>query len=301
MVVQIARFIFIGREKHAILVEKHPQCFEHHKENFWSFLLLSMAFVGIAKEVITRLFYALIERSLSDKHIKELKNDSTEKHEFVYKLSNHVFKAIYYSVVTGLFIYFLRGCRLLHWYFGGELDTFERIELFKNYPCIKVPDRLVDLFLFKLGYYIYESIYSCLFHRKRHDFTENLTHHICTLGLVYASYSFNWFDYGSLVFFLTGFTDIFVSLMRITYFWENFALKITSFILMLGSFIIFRDIYQGVIQWEIYKHVHVEDHPELLDIKELTSIMQFLLSVLMILNYFWTYLMVKGLWQRMSG
>jgi hypothetical protein len=29
--------------------------------------------------------------------------------------------------------------------------------------------------------------------------------------------------------------------------------------------------------------------------------MQFLLSVLMILNYFWTYLMVKGLWQRMSG
>lgn len=130
MVILIIWFCIVGKEKHAILKKEYPQCFQHHKDTFWIILVGSMVVIGITKELITRLFFNLIERNLSKKQLEELKGNRMDKYEFVNKLSNHVFKALYYTVISLVFIYLLQDLGLLHWFFGGELDTFERVRLF---------------------------------------------------------------------------------------------------------------------------------------------------------------------------
>lgn len=184
-----------------------------------------------------------MSRCISKKHKEEYKDKPNELNEFITKMASHVFKATYYTIISSAFVYLLQDQRLLPWYFGGDLATGEPPVFFIDYPCRKMPDRLLDLYVFKIGYYIYETIYSVIFYRHRHDFTENQLHHVVTLGLVSFSYWANYFDFGAVIYFLTSVTDIPVSLMRISYFWDSTLFKYVSFIGMLGSFIVFRDIY----------------------------------------------------------
>jgi ceramide synthetase len=211
-----------------------------------------MVAIGIAKEIITRLTYSLMKMFLLQETKIEYKNPK-DLDTFLTKMASHVFKAFYYLAVSTVFVLQLKDMKIMHWFFGGELDTYARVTFFYDFPCTPAPQLVKDLNLFLVGYYTYESVFTVLYNRHRHDFAESLTHHISTLTLVSCSYVLNLWDFASYVYFLTSSSDVFVSLMRISYYWKSFAFKLFCFIGMLAGFIVMRDIFLTYALWEFYQ------------------------------------------------
>jgi len=74
---------------------------------------------------------------------------------------------------------------------------------------------LDDLYVLKISFHSYETVYSLIFMRKRRDFPEYILHHIITLGLVLFSYCTNQLSLGAVVMLTHDFTDCLVSIFKI--------------------------------------------------------------------------------------
>lgn len=135
------------------------------------------------------------------------------RHDKAEQISERMYKFFIQFVSTVGMFFILKQGNFLHKYLQGDQ---EHPQYFVNYPCVKVPKHLDDVYVLKLSYHLYELFNTIAFHRDRRDFPEYMLHHIITLVLVLFSYSINILTIGSVIMFLTDFTDCFVSLFKIT-------------------------------------------------------------------------------------
>jgi hypothetical protein len=125
----------------------------------------------------------------------------------------------------------------LHKYLLGDQED---PQYFANYPCVKIPHLLDDVYLLKFAYHIYELCYCLVYLRDRRDFPEYILHHVLTLVLIIFSYSLNLLTIGSVIMFMTDVTDCLVSLFKITADVMSDHVQHSTFVLMLASWIYLR-------------------------------------------------------------
>lgn len=181
--------------------------------------------------------------------------------------------------------------------FGGS-QTDEVFIILENYPCKEVTYSLRVGSLLQIAYFSYEAVSHMYLHFDRPDTPEYVLHHVTTLCLVYLGYALNYNGLGTPICALNAMTDVFVSLMRIVYFFpERKGYQLTVYVLMLGGFLYCRD-YLGVrILYQYYVEIWANPNAE----QRLKTMFPFFacnMALLSMLNYFWTFLMIKAIASR---
>lgn len=127
--------------------------------------------------------------------------------------AERVFRLFVYlaSTICGYLI--LKESQYLHVYLTGD---FSEPQYYNNYPCTDVPAQMDSYYLVVLSYHFFETVYTLGWHSNRHDFSENILHHIVTIVLIGYSYYLNMLALGTVTIFVTDLTDIFVALFKLT-------------------------------------------------------------------------------------
>eukprot|EP00347_Sterkiella_histriomuscorum_P000451 403375818 len=213
-----------------------------------------------------------------------------EKAEMV---AERIYKFFIQSVSTVGMFFILKQGNFLH---SLLLGNQENPQYFVNYPCVKVPKHLDDVYVLKLTYHLYELFNTLIFLRDRRDFPEYVLHHIITLVLVLFSYSINILTIGSVIMFLTDFTDCFVSLFKITADVMSNKIQYTVAVVMVVVWIYLRVWFFPIhLMWEWFKQSTSPNHYVL----ESYCIFLFtFLGGLFVLHIFWLFLMFKGIVNR---
>jgi len=134
------------------------------------------------------------------------------RYEKAEMISERMYKLFIYTISSiGIYFVIKRG-NFLHTALTGDK---ENPIYFENYPCVRIPHYLDDVYVLKLSYHLYELCYSVLFHRERRDFPEYILHHVITMVLILFSYSLNMLSMGSVLMFISDFTDLFVCIFKI--------------------------------------------------------------------------------------
>ena len=152
---------------------------------------------------------------------KKYKDPNDEKNYllgkiYIRKLSSHLFKGLYYFLIT-IFGYFVLK----------DLDYFPKSLLgkgympnmfLKGYPnsYYHLKPKFFDLYyMICLSYFSTDLVWLLFVYERQSDFINMLLHHICTLSLIIFSYITNYSNIGSIVLFLHNETDIFVHIVRL--------------------------------------------------------------------------------------
>ena len=134
------------------------------------------------------------------------------RNEVISKVAEQIFKAVIYTIKTLLMYILLKQGPFIDY---GLMGGVERVDMFKNYPCIQTPKYMNDVYIIMFGYHFYELIFVCLFNREKKDFSVMLLHHIATISLILISFSVNFLLPGSIILLLHDFSDILVCITRI--------------------------------------------------------------------------------------
>ncbi|CDW85563.1 lag1 longevity assurance [Stylonychia lemnae] len=208
-------------------------------------------------------------------------------------IGERMYKLFIYSIATIGQFFILKQSKFLHvllW--GDQWDP----EYFPNYPCVKIPTMLDDLYVLKISFHSYETLYSIVFMRKRRDFPEYILHHIITLGLVLFSYCTNQLSLGAVVMVTHDFTDCLVSVFKIFSDVVGKTWQYVSVFSMILGWIYFRLwFFQYYV---IYKYYTLNSNTEHYVLKNTFYFFFTFICALSVLNWFWFSLMVKGIYSR---
>lgn len=214
-------------------------------------------------------------------------------------LGERVFKVTMSSLLTGLLFVILAGedCDFFDVRLGGKT---ERPLYFFNHPCQKLPARLDDFYVFKLGYHCYELLHTIAQDRRRSDYLEYLLHHFLTFSLILFSYKLNYLPVGAAVMILHDVTDLCVSIFKLMIDVTPMFMQMTSYVLMFVTWVYFR-------LWFFPSHVILRIVEESSPWQgrlpfDLNSVLMlsFFLTLLLGMHIFWFYLMIKGIMKRFS-
>lgn len=192
--------------------------------------LITIFCVSLAKKVVRHSAFAILMKRLDPERFP------TEeiRLEKINKVSDHMLKMFFYIVSTVSVYLIIKDTDFCHWTLGGKA---ERMEFFDNYPCPSFPPYLAEYYIAKVSYYTHETVFHFLYHRKRHDFTELMLHHILTTLCTLFSYNTNFLKPGAFVLLNADFSDIWIALMKTLYEFLPFWAQLTSYLFMFISFV----------------------------------------------------------------
>jgi len=176
---------------------------------------------------------------------------SHARNDKIFKVADHMLKMSFYVVSVSTLYYMIKDTNFCHWSLGGSVS---RLEFFDNFPCQKdIPEFLHEWYIIKIGYYSHEMLYHLIYHRKRYDFSELMTHHFITNVLVYFSFSTGAIKLGAAVMLLHDFSDIGVAVMKIVYEFVGFYGQLAAYVFMFTSFVYTRIIvFPFVVLYQFY-------------------------------------------------
>lgn len=163
--------------------------------------------------------------------LRALKADNT---------SEKVYKTFIYMIFSIMLFFVLKQSSFLDVLFmGNEANP----QYWINYPCQPIPNYLDDLYIVKLAYHGYDMLEGLIYHRNKRDFSEMTIHHIVTVSLILFSYATNYLPYGSIIMLLHDVSDVFVSAFKSSLDVASPPTFITTYVLMVVSWIYFRLYY----------------------------------------------------------
>ena len=148
-------------------------------------------------------------------------------------------KFLYYMTTNGYLAYIMRDTDFYHWTLGGKASY---LDLFSDFPCLKIPDYLPEFYVIKLSYYSHEMLYVLTYYRNKPDFSELVLHHFVTIILVFFSYSTNCLRIGAVVLILHGISDVWVANLKVMIEISPRKYLIVAYFIMLSSFVYTRVI-----------------------------------------------------------
>lgn len=119
-------------------------------------------------------------------------------------------------------------------------DAQLEVDYQTDWPCQKQLWGLNEFYLFKLAAISFEMGYCLVMSRHRHDVSEMVLHHCCTLGLIGFSFAVDYKIMGVVIMLVHDGADIFVHLFKGFYQVNNFCTMMLFYTLMLGSWIYLR-------------------------------------------------------------
>jgi TLC domain len=153
--------------------------------------------------------------------------------------AERVFRLLVYISCSTAGYLLMKDTKYLNKYLLGNN---ENPQYYGNFPCDETPPLLDSFYVVVLAYHFFETMYTLLCHRHRHDFSENMLHHIVTIVLTGFSYYLNMLTLGTITMFVTDMTDIFVALFKLTVDIHN-SLQYWTYGMMLVTWFYFRVFY----------------------------------------------------------
>eukprot|EP00347_Sterkiella_histriomuscorum_P006081 403354139 len=274
-----------------ILRNEAPECTQGNTNTFE--LMIGVTFIQICVQYpVQRIAKMMFSSSLP---MHKFPLGSKIRHEKAEMIAERVYKFFMYTCSSIGIFFVLKQGNFLHKYLMGNLED---PQYFVNYPCVKVPKHLDDVYVLKLSYHLYELCYSILFHRDRRDFPEYILHHIITMVLILFSYSLNMLTLGAVIMFVADFTDCFVSLFKITADVMNDRVQFVTAAAMIISWTYFRIWFfpsQLMTAW----YIQSSQSPHYVFQQTYVFFFAFLCG-LQTLHIFWLFLMLKGILNRLT-
>ncbi|VDL77901.1 unnamed protein product [Nippostrongylus brasiliensis] len=189
----------------------------------------------------------------------------------------------------------------------GEPQLNDVSECWRGWPHHNISTSVWWYYILEASFYWALFIGTLCVDIRRADFLQMLLHHAITIVLLYISWTMNMVRVGTLVLFVHDAADIFIELAKIIRYahWE-LALNVV-FIIFLAVWISTRLVYYPF--W-IIRSIWF-DAPELIQSSYrwgniwqrplVPRVLMIMLSALLVLHIFWTYVILKVAYRSMKG
>lgn len=256
--------------------QKHTVPVGYKIPQFSDFWLTIYSFVAIS---LIRLAFCKVTSPLSDAIVNS-KYSEEERSANIEKISSHMFKLLYFCSMSVIGYYILRSETYFPKQFLGHGDysnIFKEDKIEQLY--FTKPEYFDVYYLATLGFVFSDSIWLIFINERQSDFWIMILHHICTISLVSFSFLTNESAAGVIIFYLHDFTDIFVSITRITIVSKaSDLLKLIVCGILLTVLVYYRLIVLG----EIVYHTFAGLKPHVFN-----RIMLSFLSILYLMHIYW--------------
>lgn len=243
---------------------------------FNDFWLTIYSFVAIS---FIRLVFCKVISPLADTIVNS-KYSGEERTANIEKISSHMFKLLYFLSMSIIGYYILRS----ESYFPKQfLGQGEYSSIFKDDKIEQLyftkPEYFDVYYLATLGFVFSDTIWLVFINERQSDFWLMILHHICTISLVSFSFLTNESAAGVIIFYLHDFTDIFVSITRVTIVSKaSDLLKLIVCGILLAVLVYYRLIVLGEIVY--YTFAGLKPHV-------FNKIMLSFLSILYLMHIYW--------------
>ena len=232
-------------------------------------------------EYISRSF---VESCLSKKYKQPSMKEIGDKYRK--KLSNHIYKIIFYTGITVFGYYVLKDLPYFPKSMGGKgyMPTMFLPGFPNSYFHEKPP--LFNLYYnINLAYFICDFIFLFISDRKS-DFINMLLHHICTISLILFSFVTNYSNIGSLVIFCHMESDILGHAIRFIVQTDQpiFFIGVVG-VSFISNFIYMRQYVFGEMIYVIYKYITWKWGI-------ITSMLWLFLVILYIMHFRWSVILL---------
>ena len=202
------------------------------------------------------------------------------------KASRYVFSICYFTWATAYGYYTLADAPFLPWWLGGR-GTWEA--LWTDAPYGDQHPGLLTYALLQLGYHFGDLLYHQFAAKRGSDYTEMLTHHICTSALLFTMIFSNYLRIGCLISFQHDIADIPCSLTKYFVQTKYTTATLISFATNMVVWGYTRNLLLPYVVWRIVGENlwMVAPFEEYWVIAALTCVF---LSVMAALHYYWYYL-----------
>lgn len=244
-------------------------------------LLYLIVFLCAVKEGIAKSTNNIADSIISNKFTGEALIANKKK------IVSHFFKLFYYSSVSIIGYLICKKLDFFPWELLGDHDF---MDIFKDgmpkQLFFNKPDYFDIYYLTSLAFVILDLIYLVFINEKQSDYNIMILHHICTISLVGYSFLTNGSHVGVIVFYLHDFTDIFVSITRITILTDlKDEVKLFSGAILLVVFVYYRLIVFGKYTYQTFMHLN--------DWHIFNIILWPFLIILYTMHVYWVYSIVK--------
>lgn len=209
--------------------------------------------------------------------------------KYVRKCNESIVKIVLYGGIIFHTRRVLAGTKLLPWYLGGTIGSFEAME--EGMPFIELPPGAAECLLLFMGQHVHFLVDLLLNHRNRPDFNETLLHHICAVSLNLCTFFANTRGLGLVICYLHALSEPWVNLARIL---SSTHYKTATAAAGIGMFIVFgytRIIVLPYMTWRVWHR----KHPGLPQFDNVLTCDAVFLTCLQLLHFHWFRLIVKML------
>ncbi|CAD6187242.1 unnamed protein product [Caenorhabditis auriculariae] len=262
------------------------EVFPHPTHLAWA-LVLGITLTGL--RVIFDNFIFVPLAFFLQKTAAETRVELMEREKKFRRMSECMFRCMYYALA------FLYGICVI----SQQEYAYDLKECWRNWPLHPVPQTLAWYYMTQGGFYISLIISMTWLDAARSDHYQMLAHHFITLSLITISWSMNMVRVGSLVLLSHDAVDILIDLAKIFRYAGNEKALMYTFICVLVVWVLTRLVYYpfwvlnsvwfdapSLIQAD-YSWLNVTELPVV------PRIIMVLLSLLLVLHIFWTYILFK--------
>ena len=180
----------------------------------------------------------------------------------------------------------LQGTKLLPWYLGGTIGSFDLME--EGMPFIELPPGAAECLLLFMGLHSHLLVDLLLFHRDRPDFNETLLHHICAVSLNLCTFFANTRGLGVIIAYLHALTEPWVNLSRILASTHYKKATAVSALLMFLSYLYTRILVLPYLTYRVW----YRKHPGLPQFDNVLTCDAIFLTCLQLLHFHWFRLII---------
>jgi len=180
-----------------------------------------------------------------------------------------------------------------------SLNLAEVQDVWERYPYKPVPQKFLDYYFIKCGFYASLMITSIFYDVKRKDFWEMQLHHATTIFLMGFSYTSAACHHGSLVLLLHDFSDVWLEFAKLfNYVNEKTAWKDVFFGIFAFFFLVCRLILYPQLIYTVYNRSNMDFAHRDWWAMDLFTV---LITILVVLHCFWFKTVVQICVNAISG